>query len=1081
MNRAKAWQETVTFPTYGVGAPDRNPMFLEKRVYQGSSGAVYPFPVIDKIENQKHDQAWDTVFLENDYLKVMILPQLGGRVQMLLDKTNNYHCVYYQHVIKPALVGLVGPWISGGIEFNWPQHHRPTTYMPVDFRISENADGSATVWISEIDRMYGTKVLAGFTLHPDKAYLQIDARLYNRTPLPQTFLWWANPACHVDENHQSVFPPDVHAVMDHGKRDVSEFPIARGTYYKVNYAPGTDISRYKNIPVPTSYMAYHSDYNFVASYDHRRRAGLLHVANHHIAPGKKQWTWGHGDFGQAWDRQLTDSDGPYIELMCGVFTDNQPDFSWLNPYEEKSFTQYFMPYKQIGRIKNASTEAAIALEVEDGQAYLAAYVTSPRKHLRLELRSEGQVVFEKNLDLAPQQAFEATIAAPPEPLELRLLDENGREMLRYAPVKNTAPIPAPAEPALPPEKVATTEQLYLTALHLEQYRHATFDPEPYYREALRRDPTDVRNNNGLGLLLFRRGQFEQAEQYFRTAVATLTMRNPNPYDGEPSYNLGLSLRMQGRLDEAFDAFYKSVWNVAMRAQGYFQLAQIASIRGDFSQAVELCQQSLIGGWHNHKARHLKAALLRKLGRDDEAAAEDAITASIDPLYGQIREDESQDRIEIGLDFINAGLIDEGVELLVPTTGFQPMSAHAHGLEARGTYPMLLYLAGWAKGDPKLFEIASKQSPELCFPNRLEEMLALQAATHVNPEDGAAWYLLGNFLFSRKRYDEAIAAWEKAVALLPTYPTAYRNLALAYFNKKHDPQGAAAMLEKAFALDKTDARVLFELDQLYKKLNRSPRERLQLLERHPSLVEARDDLFIEHTTLLNLLGEHEIVQQRLANRQFHPWEGGEGKVTGNYVYSLLSLARKYLQHGQHEMALTAIDKARVYPHNLGEGKLPGAMENDLDYFAGIALEAMGRSDEAAMLFRRASEGLEEPVSAMFYNDQPPHMIFYQGLAQRRIGIESGALRRFQKLIDYGQKHLHDHVTIDYFAVSLPEFLVFEDDLDKRNEIHCRYMMALGYIGMGEIAAAQAQLEQVLSMDSSHAGAAFHRELLNSKLL
>jgi tetratricopeptide (TPR) repeat protein len=395
--------------------------------------------------------------------------------------------------------------------------------------------------------------------------------------------------------------------------------------------------------------------------------------------------------------------------------------------------------------------------------------------------------------------------------------------------------------------------------------------------------------------------------------------------------------------------------------------------------------------------------------------------------------------------------------------------------------MLLYLAGWAKGDPKLFEIASKQSPELCFPNRLEEMLALQAATHVNPEDGAAWYLLGNFLFSRKRYDEAIAAWEKAVALLPTYPTAYRNLALAYFNKKHDPQGAAAMLEKAFALDKTDARVLFELDQLYKKLNRSPRERLQLLERHPSLVEARDDLFIEHTTLLNLLGEHEIVQQRLANRQFHPWEGGEGKVTGNYVYSLLSLARKYLQHGQHEMALTAIDKARVYPHNLGEGKLPGAMENDLDYFAGIALEAMGRSDEAAMLFRRASEGLEEPVSAMFYNDQPPHMIFYQGLAQRRIGIESGALRRFQKLIDYGQKHLHDHVTIDYFAVSLPEFLVFEDDLDKRNEIHCRYMMALGYIGMGEIAAAQAQLEQVLSMDSSHAGAAFHRELLNSKLL
>jgi tetratricopeptide (TPR) repeat protein len=870
--------------------------------------------------------------------------------------------------------------------------------------------------------------------------------------------------------------------MDHGKRDVSEFPIARGTYYKVNYAPGTDISRYKNIPVPTSYMAYHSDSNFVASYDHGRRAGLLHVANHHISPGKKQWTWGHGDFGQAWDRQLTDSDGPYIELMCGVFTDNQPDFSWLNPYEEKSFTQYFMPYKHVGRIKNASTEAAVSLEAENGQAYVGVYVTSPRKDLKVVLSdSDGRAISTWKVDLTPTEAFETTVAVKTETLQLELLDERGRRILHYKPEKITAPIPSPADPALPPEKVATTEQLYLTALHLEQYRHATFDPEPYYREALRRDPTDARNNNGLGLLLYRRGQFEQAEQYFRAAVATLTKRNPNPYDGEPYYNLGLSLRMQGKLDEAFDAFYKSVWNVAMRAQGYFQLAQIASIRGDHAEAVELCAQSLIGGWHNHKARHLKAALFRKLGREKEAQAEDAITASIDPLYGHVRENEPQDAIELGLDYINAGLSDEGVEVLLRTTGFQPVSAEAHGLEARGTNPLLLYLAGWAKNDPRLFEAAAKQSPELCFPNRLEEMLALAAATRANPADGTAWYLLGNFLYSRKRYDEAIAVWEKAVKLLPHYATAHRNLALAYFNKKHDPQRATEMLELACALDTTEPRVLFELDQLYKKLNRSPAERLRFLDRHPQLIESRDDLFIEHVTLLNLLGQHDLVQQRLANRQFHPWEGGEGKVTGNFVYSLRSLAKKYLDNNQHNLALTAIDKARLFPHNLGEGKLPGALENDLDYFAGVAVSRMNRHDEAKRLFERASEGLEEPVSAMFYNDQPPHMIFYQGLAQRELGNEEGARRRFQKLIDYGQKHLHDHVTIDYFAVSLPEFLVFDDDLDRRNEIHCRYMMALGYMGMGDKRAAEEELKKVLAMDVAHVGATFHRELLGSRLV
>ena len=230
-------------------------MFLEKRVYQGSSGKVYPHPVIDKIYDEKEDQTYHAVYLENEYLKIMVLPELGGRIQRATDKTNNYDFVYYNHVIKPALVGLAGPWISGGIEFNWPQHHRPSTYDPVSWHFSENEDGSCTVYVSEVENMFRTKGMAAFTLYPGKAYLEIKAQLYNRTNMEQTFLWWANPAVPVNDYTQSVFPPDVHAVMDHGKRDVSRFPIATGTYYKMDYSEGVDISRYKNIPVPTSYTA----------------------------------------------------------------------------------------------------------------------------------------------------------------------------------------------------------------------------------------------------------------------------------------------------------------------------------------------------------------------------------------------------------------------------------------------------------------------------------------------------------------------------------------------------------------------------------------------------------------------------------------------------------------------------------------------------------------------------------------------------------------------------------------------------------------------------------------------------------
>ncbi|GAE06902.1 uncharacterized protein YphG, TPR-domain containing [Paenibacillus sp. JCM 10914] len=272
--QVSVWEKTVEIPTYEVGEPDRNPMFLEKRVYQGSSGRVYPLPVIDKIHDEKVLKPYQIIFLENEYVQIQIMPQIGGRIYRAIDKTNNYDFVYHNQVIKPALVGLAGPWISGGIEFNWPQHHRPNTYGEVDWRIEENPDGSKTVWVGEIDRMYGTKVSTGFTLYPGKAYLEIHAQMYNRTSEPQTFLWWANPAVAVNDHTQSVFPPDVHAVFDHGKRDVSKFPIATGTYYKQDYSAGVDISKYRNIPVPTSYMAYHSDYDFVGGYDHAWTQGF---------------------------------------------------------------------------------------------------------------------------------------------------------------------------------------------------------------------------------------------------------------------------------------------------------------------------------------------------------------------------------------------------------------------------------------------------------------------------------------------------------------------------------------------------------------------------------------------------------------------------------------------------------------------------------------------------------------------------------------------------------------------------------------------------------------------------------------
>jgi tetratricopeptide (TPR) repeat protein len=1091
---ASAWYEKIVIPTYGIGKPEKNPMFLEKRVYQGSSGVVYPHPVIEKILDEKVDQEWNAVFLENQYLKIMILPELGGRVQMAYDKTKQRHFIYYNQVIKPALVGLTGPWISGGLEFNWPQHHRPSTYEAVDHCIEENADGSVTVWCSEVERMFRTRGMAGFTLHPDKAYLEIKVKLFNRTDFPQTFLWWANPAVKVNDDYQSVFPPDVNAVFDHGKRDVSEFPIAKGTYYKVDYSPGTDISRYKNIPVPTSYMAVNSKYNFVGGYENDSKGGLLHVANHHVSPGKKQWTWGHGDFGRAWDRNLTDEDGPYIELMCGVYTDNQPDFSWIMPGEEKTFSQYFMPYRDLGVVKNATKEAIVNLGIDDGKAIIKAYATGVYPGSRVILKRGTEVLLEDSFDFHPATSYEKTIllnktianenltgSIDQKPtlsegvgggFYISIISSGGNILVDWKPESGEQkPIPEAAKPALLPGEIESNEQLYLTGLHLEQYRHATYDPRDYYLEALRRDPKDSRCNNAIGLWFLRRGQFQKAESYFRKAIETLTQRNPNPIDGEPLFNLGLTLRFLGKDDEAFDAFYKSVWNAAWMDSGYFQLARIAAKKHNWDEALELIDRSLIRNWHNHKARQLKVSILRKLGKTikaDKLIRESLLLDKFnfgvlfescllnpDRFSKPVRIEELTQLLranihtylEFALDFAFAGLFDEAIELI---------SIGISEQKDQTVYPIALYYKAWFEAQnsdhtasEETLQEAAKACPDYCFPNQTEAVVVLEWAKQENPSDSKAPYYLGNFWYNARQYNEAVLNWELSAKLDDSFPTVHRNLALAYFNTQNRPQKALAELEKAFSLDDTDSRILMELDQLYKRLNFSPEERLQKLGQYPALVDFRDDLYLQHTTLLNQLGRFEEAYILICSRKFHPWEGGEGKVTGQYVFCLIGMAKKAILKGEYGKALEYLTQAQFYPDNLGEGKLTGAQENEVFYWLGCAFEGLKDSGKATEYWGKAATGLEEPSAAIFYNDQQPETIYYQGLALIKLGRKDQALKRFNKLINFGKKHLNDEFKLDYFAVSLPDLQIWDDNLTKRNKQNCRNLIELGELGLTKI--------------------------------
>ncbi|MXN90287.1 DUF5107 domain-containing protein [Flavobacterium sp. Sd200] len=1102
INEVRAWEEIVIISTYPVGKAEKNPMFLEKRVYQGSSGVVYPHAVIEKIYDEKTDKAYRAVYIENRYIKVMILPELGGRIQMAYDKVKQRHFVYYNQVIKPALVGLTGPWISGGIEFNWPQHHRPSTFEAVDFTIEENEDGSKTVWVNEVERMFRTKGMAGFTLYPDKAYIEIKGKLYNRTPFPQTFLWWANPAVKVNDDYQSVFPPDVYAVFDHGKRDVSSFPIAKGIYYKVDYAPGTDISRYKNIPVPTSYMAVSSKYDFIGGYEHDTQGGLLHVANHHIVPGKKQWTWGNGEFGVAWDRNLTDEDGPYIELMTGVHTDNQPDFSWLQPYEEKTFTQYFMPYREVGAIKNATKEAVVNIELNDANALIKLYTTAAYDNVEVKLYDKDSLVFTDSIATSPENPYIKELVLEtvlnPEDIRLTVINlYNNKELVSYC---AEAPIaldpPQPAQAAIAPKDVENTEQLYLTGLHLEQYRHATFVATDYYLEALRRDPKDARNNNAMGLWYLRRGQFAKAEPYFRASIATLTQRNPNPYDGEAYYNLGWTLKLQGRSDEAFEAFYKSVWNDAWQHAGYFNLARLATAKGDYEEALELIDKSIVRNYNSHSARHAKVFILRLLNKNSKALAFVEESLSIDPFnfgclyekYLLLKNTDSataaevlnqlkhisrgweHNFIEYALDYAHAGLYSDAIEFL--------------SLCPAENYTLINYYKGWfaaQAGDvdssKEYYRKGAAASPDFIFPNRIEEVLVLQKATELNPDDANAYYYLGNFWYDKRQYSEAVECWENSAEINGSFPTVWRNLSLAYHNKLNDPAKALTALQKAFDLDTSDARVLMELDQLKKKLNHSLQERLQVLEKYKSLVLQRDDLYLEWVTLHNQSGKYQEAKNLIAAYKFHPWEGGEGKVVKQYLLCYIELAKQAIARGNYSEALELLESAENYPDNLGEGKLVGTQENDIHYWKGMAQELLADNATATQFYNKATEGISQPVQAIFYNDPQPDKIFYQGLAWQKLGETERATDIFNSLINFGNSHIDDEISIDYFAVSLPDLLVFDANLNERNYIHCLYLQALGRLGLrGENTALAIELfDKVLALDVNHQGTQVHRQM------
>jgi len=710
--QVKIWEEMISIPTYETKAPDKNPMFYVPDAYQGAKRVIYPYPLMDNLSTEKTDQEHRAVFLENEYIKLCLLPDIGGRLFYATDKTNDYEIFYRQHVIKPANIGMLGAWISGGVEWCVFHHHRASTHLPVDYSLVENTDGSKTIWFGEIEPRQRMKWSIGLTLRPGKNIIETDVRMFNHTENTHSILYWANVATHVNEDYQVIFPPSVHQGVYHAKNSFIHWPIADEIYNGKDYTGQIDVSWWKNHPDPISIFAHDLQDDFMGGYDHARNAGTVHVGNHHIVKGAKLWEWGPGEYGHMWDSEiLTDEDGAYAELMVGAFSDNQPDYSWIKPGEVKSLKQYWYPVRDIGGFKKANLNAAVNMELNrSNEIRIGINTTQERIDCKVILKKGEDIIFEEQASIGPGSAYSAQIKVEKgtdlSTYRITLLDRNDTELISYQEKEATyeAELPEPVTPPGKPSDIENLEELVLAGQRIQQFHNPGLDPEDYFLEAVRRDSLNSLANLHLGNLAAKAGKYNEAAAYYRNTIRRITRDYTRPRDCEALYRLGVVLKKQKKYDAAIDTLYRATWDQAWYAAAYSELAEISMLKGDFEEALDQLNRSLSMNALNPISYAKKSAILRQTGNRADAGISARRARILDPLdhmatfellqnkaipsseFTALLNDNKENYLELACRYINAGLYEDAYGVI-----YMALTSENSILNS---YPILYYYGAW---------------------------------------------------------------------------------------------------------------------------------------------------------------------------------------------------------------------------------------------------------------------------------------------------------------------------------------------------------------------------------------------------
>jgi len=970
-------EEKLVLKTYVLGPEDPYPPFQRR-----SHGDIYPYSMLDDLGEEVRDVEYRALVLENEYLRVVVMPELGGHLHSAVDKATGEELFYHNHVVKPGLIALRGAWISGGVEWNFPKGHTVTTMSPVDSRMVRGEDGSATIWVGDVERKHRMAWAVGIRLHPKSSLIETEIRLSNRTALPHPYYFWANAAVPARDDMRLIYP----ATRSRTWQGETAWPVHEGR----------DLARYQASEWPSDSFMLDSLEDFFGVHYDERDFGVVHVANVHESFGKKYFTWGTAEAGRMWASILSDNDGPYCEIQSGRFVD-QSTFRLLPPHHSIAWTEYWYPVKGIGGFAWANEHAAVRLSRHGQKLDLGVVVTFPIRDAVVEITAGESVLHRRSGDLLPDRPLRVEIPIEPTwpegPYTVIVTDPERGEVIRYT--EEQAPRTLTLWSAAEKGEAQTAGALLREAVRTEELGGQE-TAVTAYQKALDADPACVEAVIAAGRLLIRSNPAAALERLTQAVTAA-------PERADAAYYLGIALQHMGRLDEAEVELWRAAADTAFEHAARLELGQIKMQRGDWNAAGEMLTHALHLGRGDARVVALAIAAARKCGEimmshalveagcerfplDRLLAAEahfcanavsDRLSTTGLRRLRSMLPDSADPWLELAFDYSGAGMEGEAIELLqwasknVASAKDDPLTRYALGywFERRGA----------EKPAAAMRQRAAQLPRERVFPHHweLEEVLK-DAITH-DPGDATARHYLGMLLYSQGRREEALAEWEAAAERVRDSDALHRNLGLAYREVKHDLKEAEAALRQAAAQKPSHQRVYLELEEVLRGMKADPRERLAVLDAAPAGVQRRSLVAAQQIMACVELAEWDRAILLLTTREFHRWEA-EFRMRGLYVGAFVGRGSEKSDRGDVAGACADFEAALEYPTNLRIGRPAQTEDSRPRWCAGLAREVLGDT-EAARAHWEA--GAAETYLRHSHTGAPERAI-YKALCLRKLG-------------------------------------------------------------------------------------------------